>query len=98
LRRVVSLQQTDVSEVCSASVICTIALKMEAVRTSVTSVCSKETTRCNIPGGFNLHTRRRENLKSHKNWKVLFNYWATCINAVKISMGNCGGYDYTEQI
>jgi hypothetical protein len=40
-----------------------IALMMEAVRTSETSVYS-ETTRRYIPEGSNLHTRRRENLKS----------------------------------
>jgi hypothetical protein len=38
---------------------------MEAVRTSETSVYSNETTRRNIPEASNLHTRRRENLKSH---------------------------------
>jgi hypothetical protein len=38
---------------------------MEAVRTSETSVCSNETTWRNIPKGSNLHTYRRENLKSH---------------------------------
>jgi hypothetical protein len=37
---------------------------MEAVSTSETSVYSK-TTRSYIPGGTHLHTRRRENLKSH---------------------------------
>jgi hypothetical protein len=37
---------------------------MEAVRTSETSVYSKETTRRYIPEGSKLHTRRRENLKS----------------------------------
>jgi hypothetical protein len=39
-----------------------IALLMEAVRMSETSVCY-ETTRRNIPEGYHLHTRRRENLK-----------------------------------
>jgi hypothetical protein len=38
---------------------------MEAVRASETSICSNETTRRYIPEGFNLHTRRRENMKSH---------------------------------
>jgi hypothetical protein len=37
---------------------------MDAVRTSETSVYS-ETTGRYIPEGSNLHTRRRENLKSH---------------------------------
>jgi len=39
---------------------------MEAVRTSETSVYYNETTRRYIPEGSNLHTRRRENLKSHR--------------------------------
>jgi hypothetical protein len=38
---------------------------MEAVRTSETLVYLKETTRRYIPEGSNLHTRPRENLKSH---------------------------------
>jgi hypothetical protein len=42
-----------------------ISLIMEAVRASETSVYSNETTRRYIPEGSNLHTRRRENPKSH---------------------------------
>jgi hypothetical protein len=38
---------------------------MEAVRTSETSVYSKESTRRYIPEGTNLHNRHREKLKSH---------------------------------
>jgi hypothetical protein len=41
------------------------ALMMEAVRTSETSVCSNETTRRYMPEETELHSRRRENLKSH---------------------------------
>jgi hypothetical protein len=44
---------------------------METVRTSETWVCYNETIWCNIPEGSNLHTRRRENLKSH-NFLMLF--------------------------
>jgi hypothetical protein len=40
-------------------------LMLEAVSTCETSVYS-ETTRCYMPESSNLHTRRRENLKSHK--------------------------------
>jgi hypothetical protein len=40
-------------------------LMMETVRTCETSVYSNETTRRYIPEGSYLHTRRRENLKSH---------------------------------
>jgi hypothetical protein len=38
---------------------------LEALRTSETSVCSNETTRRYITESSNIHTRRRENLKSH---------------------------------
>jgi hypothetical protein len=49
---------TDVSEVH-------IALMMEAERTSETSVDIDLTTRQYIPEDSALHTRRRDNLKSH---------------------------------
>jgi hypothetical protein len=42
-----------------------VALMMEAVRTSEALVYSNKTTRHNIPEDSYLHTRRRENLKSH---------------------------------
>jgi hypothetical protein len=42
-----------------------IALMMEAANTSETSVNFYQTTRHNIPEDSHLHTRRRENLKSH---------------------------------
>jgi hypothetical protein len=42
-----------------------IALIMEAVRTSETSVYFKETTWRYIPESCHLHTSRRENLQSH---------------------------------
>jgi hypothetical protein len=38
---------------------------MEAVRTSETSDSFYVTTLRNIPEGWHLHTRRREDLKSH---------------------------------
>jgi hypothetical protein len=43
-----------------------IALMMEATRTSETLVNFYQTTRRNNPEGSDLHTRRRENLKSHQ--------------------------------
>jgi hypothetical protein len=43
-----------------------IALMMKAARTSETSVDIQLRTRQNIPEDSELHTRRRENLKSHK--------------------------------
>jgi hypothetical protein len=50
--------------VCTASIIkAIIALIMEAVRTSETSVHSNETTRRCIPEASNLHIRRREKRK-----------------------------------
>jgi hypothetical protein len=43
-----------------------IALMMKAARTSETSVDIQLRTRQNIPEDSELHSRRRENLKSHK--------------------------------
>jgi hypothetical protein len=56
---------TDVSEVRAASII---ALMMEAACTSESSVDIDLTTRqqAYIPEDAELHTRRHENLKSHK--------------------------------
>jgi hypothetical protein len=47
------------------------ALKMAAVSTSETSGNFYETTQQNIPEDSQLHTRRRENLKSSKNVPVV---------------------------
>jgi hypothetical protein len=44
---------------------------IEAVRTSETSVNFIMTTRRYIPEESKLHTRGRENLKSHKKYKYL---------------------------
>jgi hypothetical protein len=55
---------TEVSEVR------VIALMMEAGRTSETSVDIKLRTRQYIPEDSELHTRRRENLKSHKEMNL----------------------------
>jgi hypothetical protein len=49
----------------TAEVSSLIALMMEATRTSETSVDIQLRTRQYIPGDSELHTRRRENLKSH---------------------------------
>jgi hypothetical protein len=62
-RRVVTSKLTDVSEVLTASII--IVLMMESAHTSETSVDIYFTTRQCIPEDSELHTRRRENLKSH---------------------------------
>jgi hypothetical protein len=43
-----------------------VALKMEAVQAYETSVYFNENTRRNIPEGCDLHTRRRETLKSRE--------------------------------
>jgi len=43
---------------------------MEAVRTPETSVCLHDTTRRYIPAGYNLHYRRRENLKYHNVFRL----------------------------
>jgi hypothetical protein len=45
----------------------TAILKMEAIRISETPVYFFEITRCYIPKGYHIHTRRRENLKSQDN-------------------------------
>jgi hypothetical protein len=63
LRRAVWYKFTDVSELLNASSIMTM---MEAVSTSETSVNFYPTTRRKIPEDSQLHTRRRENLKSHQ--------------------------------
>jgi hypothetical protein len=65
---VVSLKLTDVSEVRTAPII--IAMMMEAVRTSETSDDFNVTTRRYIPEDSKLHTRRRENLKSHLSHRL----------------------------
>jgi hypothetical protein len=62
LRRGVPQKLNDVSEVVTASII---RAMMEAVSTSDVSVNFYETTRLNFPEDSHLHTRRRENLKSH---------------------------------
>jgi hypothetical protein len=54
---------TDVSEVRAASIIR--SLMMDAARTSETSVDIQLRTRQYIPEDSELHTSRRENLKSH---------------------------------
>jgi hypothetical protein len=55
---------TDVSEVPAASII---ALMMDATGTSETSADIQLRTRQYIPEDSELHTRRRENLKSHNS-------------------------------
>jgi hypothetical protein len=56
----------DISEVRAASIIRAIDLMMEAAHTSETSVDIRLKTRQYIPEDSELHTRRHENLKSHK--------------------------------
>jgi len=59
---------TDVSEVRAASIIrAIIALMMEAARSSETSVDNYFTRQYIPQDKSELHTRRRENLKSHTN-------------------------------
>jgi hypothetical protein len=65
LRRAVWWKFTNISEVLDASIIGKIALMMEAASTSETSVNFYRTTRRNNPGDSHLHTRSRENLRSH---------------------------------
>jgi hypothetical protein len=49
-----------------------IALMMDAVNTSQTSVSLYHTTQRNIPEDGRLHARRRENLKSHTVIRNIF--------------------------
>jgi hypothetical protein len=70
-RRVFTLKWTYVSEVRTASIFTAIVMMMEAVRISETSVHFNVTTRRYIPEDSKLHTRCRENLKSHINFNVI---------------------------
>jgi hypothetical protein len=64
LRRVVWYKFTDFSDMLAASIIRAIALMMETASTKMSeNFC--QTTRRNKPEDSHLHTRRRENLKSH---------------------------------
>jgi hypothetical protein len=62
-----------------------IALMIEDVITSETSVTFYNTALCNIPE-YTLHIRRRENLKSHKLCSFLV-YAAWHINTLLMEMG-----------
>jgi hypothetical protein len=62
LHLIVRRKLTDVSVVVTASIV---ALVVEAVSISETSVSSYQATRRNIPEASHLYARRRENLKSH---------------------------------
>jgi hypothetical protein len=62
------LNYSDVSELLAA---CIIALMMETVRISETSLYFNDRTRHYIPEDFHLQARRRENLKSHLHIFVL---------------------------
>jgi hypothetical protein len=76
LRRVIWYKFTDVLDVLTSSIIRAIALMMEAVHTSETSVSFYKTTRRNIPEDGHLHTRLRENLKSQQG--RISPMYATC--------------------
>jgi hypothetical protein len=70
LRRVVSQKLTDVSEVFAA--IINTRHVIQVVIVSETSVNFYNTTLRSIPEVSHLHTRRRENLKSHSSF--LYNF------------------------
>jgi hypothetical protein len=63
------------------------ALIMEAVGTSETSVYFNETTQSHIPEGCNLHNRRRENLKFQPKLDVLTKDISK-LNCVEIGLVN----------
>jgi hypothetical protein len=58
-----------------------IALMMEAARTSETSVDIQLRTRQYVPEDSELHTRRRENLKSHM-FCVCFVFILSCLYSI----------------
>jgi hypothetical protein len=75
---------------CSASVrTAIIALMMDAVRTSETSVYFNGATRRYIPQGYHIHTRRPENLKSliilfhFIFWEGYFNAGPVYVNIIR---------------
>jgi hypothetical protein len=99
LRRLDWYKFTNVSEVLSASIITTIsALMMKAVSTSETSVNLYQTTRRNNPENSHLHTRRRENLKSHKQrgFAPCKSFYPLCTNG-SIPGGKAAGA-YTDNL
>jgi hypothetical protein len=49
-----------------------IVLTMEEVSTSETSVSMYQTTQCNNPEDNHIHSRRRENLKSHASFCIYY--------------------------
>jgi hypothetical protein len=55
---------------------------MEAARTSETSVDNYFTRQYNPEDKSELHSRRRENLKSHMELQVLFK-WSLCLRTVQ---------------
>jgi hypothetical protein len=57
---------TDGSEVLVASIIRAVSMPRAAASTSETSVNFYQTTRRNNPEYSHLHSRRRENLRSHQ--------------------------------
>jgi hypothetical protein len=59
---------SNVSKVLTASII--IALMMEAVNTSETSINFYQTTWCNIPEDSHLHTHCCENLKYQQKCEI----------------------------
>jgi hypothetical protein len=65
---------------------------MEAARTSETSVYFNETTRRYILENSKLHTRRRENLKSHKASCIYLSVGEMQLQVVKA----CGTRGYSE--
>jgi hypothetical protein len=71
LRRVIWYKLTEVSGLLSAS---TIALMLKPASTSEASVIFYQTTRRNNREDSHLHTRRRENLKSHL--KIRTKFWS----------------------
>jgi hypothetical protein len=66
-----------------------ITLMMEAVSTTETLVIIYQTKRRNIPQDSRLRTNRRENLKSHRKPRSLYNHSYTMDKFHKSSNSNC---------
>jgi hypothetical protein len=63
-------------------------MMMEAARTSVTSVDIQLRTWQCIPEDSELHTRRRENLKSHVIIRVLFSIFSNFLLKIGVFSGS----------
>jgi hypothetical protein len=69
---------------------------MEAVRTSETFAYFNEITMRNIPEGYHLHNRRRENLKFHKFY-IVYTHKRNVTMTMKMQEHDSGPLEITAQ-